>query len=279
MGTHKALSHFLRWEQQTLGVSSGDRVAQLTALSFDVVLRDIFLPLTAGATLCLPDREAASAGSFIVAWLLRERITIVHTVPSLATAWLDSLDSPMPLPDLRWVLFAGEALERSLVLRWQEKIGTAGGIVNLYGPTETTLAKCAYRVPTDPSPGVQPIGAALPNSQALVINQANQLCGVGEPGEIVIRTPFQTLGYLDGSAPVRTGFVPNPFGALRLMSCIAVAISAAYDTAGLLRIAGRLDDQIKIRGNRVEPAEISAALVQHPDIRQSRGGCAPRKGP
>ena len=205
LGTHKGLSHFLQWERQILSVSSGDRVAQLTGLSFDVVLRDIFLPLTSGATLCLPDSASASPVDSVVPWLLRERITILHTVPSLANAWLEGLESPMPLPDLRWVLFAGEPLAAALVHRWRERMGTAGGIFNLYGPTETTLAKCAYRVPLDPSPGVQPIGSPLPETQALIINQANQLCGIGEPGEIVIRTPFRTLGYLNVSPKVPTG--------------------------------------------------------------------------
>jgi amino acid adenylation domain-containing protein len=269
LGTHKALSHFIGWEQQTLGVSFGDRVAQLTGLSFDVVLRDIFLPLTAGATLCLPDSASESHETSIVPWLLRERITILHTVPSLASAWLEGLESPMPLPDLRWVLFAGEPLTALLVHRWREKIGTAGGIFNLYGPTETTLAKCAHRVPQDVSPGVQPIGGPLPNSQALVINQADQLCGIGEPGEIVIRTPFRTLGYLDGSPEGRAGFVLNPFRADPGDLVYRSGDIGCYDSRGLLRISERLDDQVKIRGNRVEPAEISAVLARHPAIRQS----------
>ena len=269
LGTHKALSHFLGWEQQTLGVSSGDRVAQLTGLSFDVVLRDIFLPLTAGATLCLPDSASESHETAIVPWLLRERITILHTVPSLANAWLDSLESPIPLPDLRWVLFAGEPLTALLVHRWREKVGAAGGIFNLYGPTETTLAKCAHPVPQEVSPEVQPIGAPLPSTQALVINQANQLCGIGEPGEIVIRTPFRTLGYLDGAPEGRAGFIPNPFRADPGDLVYRSGDIGRYDSRGFLRISGRLDDQVKIRGNRVEPAEISAALARHPDIRQS----------
>ena len=84
---HKALSHFLQWEQQALNLASNDRVAQLTGLSFDVVLRDIFLPLSSGATLCLPDTELVPHGEGVLAWLRREGIT-VHIVPSLAAAWL-----------------------------------------------------------------------------------------------------------------------------------------------------------------------------------------------
>ena len=266
LGTHKGLSHFLQWEQSTLAVDLNDRVAQLTGLSFDVVLRDIFLPLTAGATLCLPDTAMVPHGNDIVPWMRRERITILHTVPSLAAAWLDSLESRAGLPDLRWVLMAGEPLTDTLVRRWREQIGNTHGILNLYGPTETTLAKCAYGVPADPRNGVQPIGKPLPNTQALVVNKADQLCGIGEPGEIVIRTPFRTFGYLSVTPNHRTGFAPNPFRDDPSDLIYRSGDCGSYSSEGLLCIWHRLDDQVKIRGNRVEPAEVAAVLDQYPAI-------------
>ncbi len=197
LGSHKGLSHFIQWEQKRFGGNTNDRVAQLTGVSFDVVLRDIFLPLSSGATLCLPDIASVPHGDDVIGWMRRERITILHTVPSLAAAWLDSRESRGGLPNLRWTLMAGEPLTDTLVRRWREQMGTTHGILNLYGPTETTLAKCAYRVPAEPSSGVQPIGEPLPDTQALIINKADQLCGLGEPGEIVIRTSFRSLGYLN----------------------------------------------------------------------------------
>ena len=126
VGSHKGLSHFIDWERQILGVVHNDRVAQLTGLSFDVVLRDIFLPLTSGATLCLPRPEIVSQGDQLVPWLRREGITILHAVPSLAHAWLDSLPSETHVPTLRWVLFAGEPLTGQLILQWRKQIGGSG---------------------------------------------------------------------------------------------------------------------------------------------------------
>ncbi len=198
----------------------------------------------------------------------RERITIVHTVPSLAATWLDTLDLPAELPELRCVLFAGEPLMDTLVTRWRTQFGTKV-ILNLYGPTETTLAKCAYPVPSEPLPGVQPIGQPLPNTQALVVNRANQLCGIGEAGEIVIRTPFRTRGYLDAASGDRNGFVPNPFRDDPQDIVYRTGDCGSYDNVGLLRIAGRVDDQVKIRGHRVEPAEVAAVLAQHPELQES----------
>ena len=267
-GTHKGLSHFLRWEQEALSLRSTDRVAQLTGLSFDVVLRDIFLPLSAGATLSLPDTESTPHGTDTLFWLHRERVTILHTVPSLAAAWLDSLASSADLPDLRWVLMAGEPLTDTLVDRWREKVGTTHEILNLYGPTETTLAKCAYRIPADPPAGVQAIGRPLPNTQALVINKADQLCGIAEAGEIVIRTPFRTLGYLNGAKESPSGFASNPFVDDSRDLIYRTGDRGSYGNDGLLHISGRMDDQVKIRGNRVEPGEVAAVLAQHPELQE-----------
>ena len=197
--------------------------------------------------------------------MLREQITILHVVPSRANAWLDELEASQRFSHLRWVLFAGEPLTATLVERWRDKVGAADGVMNLYGPTETTLAKCAYRVPADPTPGVQPIGKPLPDTQALVINKADQLCGIGEPGEIVIRTPYRTLGYLDVTQEGRKGFRPNPFRDDSRDVVYRTGDRGSYNNEGLLLISGRLDDQVKIRGNRVEPAEVAAILAQYPE--------------
>ena len=98
--------------------------------------------------------------------------------------------------------------------------------------------------------------------------KSDQLCGIGEPGEIVIRTPFRTRGYLAGSAG-QSGFTLNPFRNERSDIVYRTGDRGTYDLNGLLLISGRFDDQLKIRGNRVEPGEIAAVLAQNPDIRQS----------
>src|SRR6185437_6500763 len=80
-----------------------------------------------------------------------------------------------------------------------------------YGPTETSLAKLCYQVPGEPSPGSQPVGWPLPSTQALVLAPNGRLCGVAELGEVVIRTPYRTLGYIEAAAHQRSRFVPNHF--------------------------------------------------------------------
>jgi len=266
LGCHKGLSHFLKWQREEFGITADDRAAQLTGLSFDVVLRDIFLPLTSGASLHLPDDATNAASSQILSWLEREQISILHTVPTLVQTWLNDVPQGVSLRSVRWVFFAGEPLKDSLVRRWREAFPASGQQVNLYGPTETTLAKCFHVVPDEPAFGVQPVGRPLPETQALVLGGANRLSGIGEPGEIVIRTTFRSLGYINAAEEQRARFIQNPFTHDADDLVYRTGDRGRYQPDGTLEILGRLDEQIKIRGVRVEPEEVNAILSRHPSV-------------
>jgi hypothetical protein len=142
-------------------------------------------------------------------------------------------------------------------------------IVNLYGPTETTLAKAYYVVPDgERLPVTMPVGRAMTATQLLVMNGDKRLCGLGEPGEVVIRTRYPSLGYLQTgrSAPQ---FLPNPDakGGDDLLYFTGDLGYIRHD--GFVCLTGRRDDQVKIRGMRVELGEVHAALVTHPEIREA----------
>ncbi len=265
LGCHKGLAHFLHWQRSTFAIGPDDRCAQLTALSFDVVMRDIFLALTSGASLYVPDSPDS-----ILSWLDHERITVIHTVPSLVQSWLNDVPAGVTLNALRYSFLAGEPLADSLVRRWRAQFPESGSIVNLYGPTETTLAKCFYVVPQEPSFGMQPVGSPLPETQALVLNSGSGLCGIGERGEITIRTPFRTLGYLNQPDETIKRFVQNPLGENKRDDEEDVIYKTGdlgrYRLDGSVEIVGRVDDQIKIRGVRIEPNEVTAVLLQHSKV-------------
>lgn len=268
LGRHKGLSHFLKWQREEFEVGPNDRSAQLTGLSFDVVLRDIFLPLTSGATLCLPESQIHESAEQLIDWMRTEKISILHTVPSLAQSWLNDLKRPVELPALRWVFFAGEPLTDTLMEQWRATFGRSGNLVNLYGPTETTLAKCFFVVPDEPMFGIQPVGRPLPNTQALILN-GHQLCGIGESGEIAIRTPFRSLGYINSVAEQDARFVTNPFTNDADDLIYLTGDRGRYRPDGQLEILGRLDHQVKIRGVRIEPDEVDAVLRRHPAVGMS----------
>jgi len=265
LGCHKGLSHFLRWQREEFAVGPADRVAQMISLSFDPVLRDVFLPLSSGATLCLPDRERQTAEETLL-WLRQMGITLLHAGPTLAQFWLDFGPPSCSLPALRVVFFAGEPLTDKLVADWRRRTDYRGEIVNLYGPTETTMVKCFQRIPVaNLRAGVQPIGRPMPQTQALVMDEHLRLCGIGECGEIVIRTPFRTLGYL--ASVKKLAFVPNPHRTDPTDLLYRTGDLGRFGPNGELHILGRRDDQVKIRGVRVEASEVAVVLNRHPDVR------------
>ncbi len=266
LGCHKGLSHFLTWQRETFAIGPQDHQSQLISLSFDAVLRDIFLPLISGATLCLPEGVDHLDPGALLRWLDQERISILHTVPSLAEFWLCNVPAQVSLRTLRWVFFSGEPLTDAFVQRWRAAFPDAGAIINLYGPTETTMVKCFFAVPAEVTPGIQPVGRPLPQTQALVLADNGQLCGIGELGEIVLRTPFRTLGYLNAPEEMRKQFRPNPFRDDARDLLYYTGDGGRYRPDGTLAVVGRLDDQLKIRGVRVEPHEVAAQLARHPDV-------------
>ncbi|AOX02683.1 non-ribosomal peptide synthetase [Moorena producens PAL-8-15-08-1] len=269
LGSHQGISHFLTWQRQRFEIGQQDRIAQLTGLSFDAVLRDIFLPLTSGAILCLPQEEDILEPTLILSWLETEQISVLHTVPTLAQSWLTNVPPGVSLSSLRWLFFAGEPLKGTLVRQWREVFPQAGEIVNLYGATETTLVKCCYQVPNQPSSGIESAGWPLPETQALVLGENNQLCGIGEEGEIVIRTPFCSLGYINASQENLSRFVKNPFRNDPQDLFYYTGDRGRYDLDGSLEILGRFDHQVKIRGVRIEPGEIETVLSQHQAVLQT----------
>jgi len=265
LGRHKGLSHFLDWQYKVFSVGPGDRSAQLTGLSFDVVMRDVFLPLTSGATLCLPENVDDFSVDQIIPWFKQEKISVLHTVPTLAQTWLSVMASNVSLPELRLTFFAGEPLTDSLVKNWRSHFPNAR-VINLYGPTETTLAKCYYEVPDEPRTGIQPVGRSLPQTQVLVLSPTGEQCGIGEMGEIVIRTPFRSLGYINAPDEKQKKFIPSPFRNDASDILYVTGDRGRYRLDGLIEILGRVDDQVKIRGVRIEPGEINAVLARYPGV-------------
>jgi amino acid adenylation domain-containing protein len=267
LGTHDGLAHWLAWQRATFVVGPGDRCGQLTGLSFDVVLRDVFLALTSGATLVLPSESDLASADATLRWLDRERITLTHSVPAVAETWLlATRHDGVALSHLARIFFAGEPLTASLVERWREAFPRSGAIVNVYGPTETTLAKCFYRVPDAPLAGVQPLGRTIPETQALVLTPERALCGVGEPGEIAIRTPFRSLGYINAPEENEKRFVPNPFRNDPDDLIYLTGDRGVIGADGVLEFRGRIDHQVKVRGVRVEPMEVTVTLQGAPDV-------------
>ncbi|MFF9076108.1 amino acid adenylation domain-containing protein [Streptomyces sp. NPDC014872] len=263
LGRHRSLAHFLTWLRTALHVQPGDRIGHLAGVGFDVTLREVLLPLTAGATLCLPPPAPFPPGQAL-AWLGDNRVTLLHAVPTVARAWLHATDDSPRLPLLRAVLFSGEPLTDTLVTRWRTHLDYRGEIINQYGPTETTLIRCWHRV-EDPAPGIQPLGRPIPGSEAWAENPPGTRVLPGAPGEIVLRTLYGTSGYLGASEEEDARFTFGPDGEV----IYRTGDLGNVDADGIVHFLGRLDDQVKIYGVRVHLHAVEAVLEAQPGIHQA----------
>jgi amino acid adenylation domain-containing protein len=249
VGRQSAVAHFARWQRDRFAITADDRFAQLTGISFDVVLRDLFTPLAAGAAVCVPPADAAVRAGGVSSWLRAAGITVLHTVPSLATRWLATATPATGREALRLTFFAGEPLTGTTVTGWREQFpGTR--VVNLYGPTETTLAKFCHEVGV-PVPGVQPVGLPLPETDVRLVDE-----------EVWIRTPHRAEGYLDDPGETARRFVEDDGVWYRTGDL------GSLDEDGLLHLRGRRDFQVKVNGNRVELEGLTALLCACPGVRE-----------
>ena len=266
LGSHRSLAQFIHWEISEFAITAADRGAYLTRLSFDVMLQDIFVPLCCGATVVIPERSGLASFD-VLQWISSYEVSMLHGVPTVAAYWLGNADQSPKRKSLRLAFFTGEPLTGRLVDRWRSQVGSKCEVINLYGPTETTLERFFYRVPEQPDPGVQLVGTAMPFSQAYVLNDDGFSCSPGEVGEICIDTAFSTLGYVNAGSEETARFMQNHLPDRLSDKLYKTGDLGTFTDNGLLAIFGRKDDQIKINGVRVEPDEIVATLEGHPAVK------------
>ena len=274
LGQHRGLSHFLRWEIDLLGLDQSCHASWLAPPTFDVSLRDILVPLMTGGTLCIPDADTRVLPHRLVDWLAATGVTLIHIVPTMLRMIVRELQrrnsGDRPFPSLRHLLVAGEPLLAGDIRSWREVAGGDTEVINLYGPTETTLAKVFHRVtalPDDPAK-ILPIGHALPNTAVLIVN-GSRLCRPGEIGEIYLRTPYRSLGYLGDPELTAASFIPNPLSREADDIVYKTGDLGRYLADGAVECLGRMDNQVKINGVRIELAEIEAALREAAGVDQA----------
>jgi amino acid adenylation domain-containing protein len=268
LGRHTSLSHFVLWQKQEFGYSADDRCAQLTSLFTDGVLRDIFTPLISGSPLYLPaDPTMRPSDPGVLGWLSEAGITRAHTMPSISTRWLGDAQTSRPLDALRYLFFSGEPLTGGLVDRWQRKAPSAQ-LVNLYGASECTMVQAFHRVRRRPGERTHPAGRGMPDAQLLALTPSGAPCGIGEVGQVHIRTPYASAGYLD---LVNSAFITNFF---RDKDDPGDEIFRTGDhgrvrSDGTLEILGRSSETSRIRGMTVHAERVNAVLAGSAGVRAS----------
>ncbi|MFF9349253.1 amino acid adenylation domain-containing protein [Streptomyces sp. NPDC014734] len=257
---HAALANQLTSLLERLRLTPDDRVLALATVAFDLATMEILLPLLAGARLVLAEKDEASRPALLRELIRSAGVTLMHATPSL---WQTLVaHDPDMLRGLR-ALAGGETLPVGLA---QTMCEYAESVINAYGPTEVTIVSTLAEVTN--GPGVPPIGRPLANTQVYVLDASLRPVPSGTIGELYIAGHGLARGYLGRPALTAERFMANPYGP---------AGSRMYRTGDLVRwngvgnleYAGRADGQMKVRGFRIEPGEMEAALTRHPDVAQS----------
>lgn len=272
LGTHRPLSHFLRWHAEEFDLTEDDRFSMLSGLAHDPLLRDVFTPLWVGAALYVPRQEDRMSSSGLRRWMKKQNITVAHLTPALGQILTDgagNLRQRDKLTDLRYAFFGGDALSYATTVE-MKSIAPVVTCVNFYGTTETPQAMAYNKVSNVPDGTLRvPIGKGIDGVQLVVLNRAEQLASIGELGELYVRTPYLAKGYTGNDELTRERFIPNPHTDDATDRLYRTGDLATYQLDGTVTLAGRRDDQVKVRGYRIELVEIETALLQHELICQA----------
>lgn len=264
---HRSLVNHACAFQRYLDLHPGDRLLQFASLSFDTAAEEIFPTLSSGATLLL--RPELSDPLTFLHFASDEAITVLN-LPTAYWAALCAAIAEHPLPRLqalRAMLVGGERAARKSLQVWQRWAGEQITWINAYGPTETTISATFYTAsPQEQESETVPIGRPIANTQMYVLDAALQPTPIGVPGELYIAGNGLARGYLYREALTRERFVPCPFRSEPDQRMYRTGDLVRYRSDGQLEFLGRIDQQIKIHGYRIEPGEIAAALSLHPDI-------------
>ncbi|MDX3188142.1 amino acid adenylation domain-containing protein [Streptomyces sp. MN03-5084-2B] len=257
---HAGIVNRLLWMQDEYGLTGDDRVLQKTPSSFDVSVWEFLWPLLTGATEVLARPDGHKDPAYLARLIRDRRITTVHFVPSMLQVFLQE-PAAGECASLRRVLCSGEALPPDAVTQFGQVLDAE--LHNLYGPTEASVDVTSWKTSTEDL--TVPIGRPVWNTRAYVLDAALRPIPPGTPGELYLAGVQLARGYLGRAGLTAERFVADPFGAPGTRM-YRTGDLARFRSDGVLEFLGRGDEQIKIRGFRVEPGEIAATLSAHDDV-------------
>src|SRR5947208_5282852 len=267
MNSHRAICNRLLWMQDAYQLHATDRVLQKTPFSFDVSVWEFFWPLMTGARLVIALPEGHKDSGYLVR-LIRERsITTLHFVPSMMRVFLEE-EGVEACGSLRRVICSGEALPHELQERCFTRLPWVE-LHNLYGPTEAAVDVTYWACRRGDERLTVPIGRPVANTQTYVLDAQMRPVPVGVPGELYIGGVQVGRGYAGRPDLTAERFVPDPFSKTPGARLYRTGDLVRHLPDGAIECLGRLDYQVKIRGQRIELGEIEATLDRHAGVRQS----------
>lgn len=276
---HDAIAERLRWQIEDLFEFGPEDAALFKApLSFDISINEILLPLVSGGRVVIAEPDGELDPGYLLDLVADEQITFVYLVSSMLDILLEAAQGTTDLDSLRHVWCGGEVLSPALFTRFREQLGTA--LYHGYGPAETTIGVSHVIYRDSAARLAASIGRPNPHTQLHVLDDGLAAVPDGEVGELYVAGFLLGRGYAHNGGLTAARFVANPFtdDSTRMYR---TGDLARWNSAGWLEFVGRADNQVKIRGMRLELEEVEAALAAHPQVRRaavvlSRDGAAPR---
>ncbi|MDW3194583.1 MAG: amino acid adenylation domain-containing protein [Cytophagales bacterium] len=269
LGQNQGLVHFVDWYLIEFEGVEQARFSQFSNPGFDAILKDIFVPLCSGGTVCIPDESVVANSRKLKEWISSERINIIHCVPSFFKLIQQGGIEKNIFSDLNYLFLSGEKIHLSELKHWYEIFGDRVQLVNLYGATETTIIKSFHLIqPEDITKEHAAVEATMGAQMMLLDNTLLNPCPHGAIGEVYVRTPYRTLGYLD-QEKTKASFLPNPFSKDTDDLIYRTGDLGRINDNGEFEILGRIDNQVKINGVRIELDDIKENILKHPAIKEA----------
>jgi len=266
IGRNASLLQFIQWELSEFKIDENCRVSQFITPYFDAFLRDVFVPLFSGGTICIPpSAEDFFTSEKMVDWIDQRSITLIHCVPSVFRIINNGPLSPEKFQSLKHILLSGEKIIPSSLVEWYNTFDDRIQLVNLYGPTETTMIRSFYNIrPADVRMARIPIGRPIAGTDILIATDELRPCEPLIPGDVYIITDYATKGYLNAPELNAAKFIT-----INGARAFKTGDKARMLTDGRIDLIGREDRQVKLRGIRIELDEIENVLSRCEQVKQA----------
>ncbi|MFH6945170.1 amino acid adenylation domain-containing protein [Flavobacterium sp. FlaQc-50] len=259
LNDHSGLYNRLLWMRDDLKISSKDVILQKTPYTFDVSVWELLMPSITGCELVFAQPEGHKDPAYLQEIIAEKQVTVMHFVPSMLGIFLEELD-PSKCKSLRHVVCSGEALPGVMVEEFKQKLPWVR-IHNLYGPTEAAIDVTSIDLTeVDTKRAGVTIGKPVANTKIYIVNKQMSLQPVGIPGELLIEGIQVARGYLNNPELNSDRFIPSPFNSQK--RAYRTGDLAKWLPNGEISYLGRIDNQVKIRGNRIELGEIETRIQE-----------------
>ncbi|MDQ1640629.1 MAG: hypothetical protein QOF62_3968 [Pyrinomonadaceae bacterium] len=262
---HRGLVNYLTWATETYEVAAGCGAPVHSSFSFDLTITSLFAPLMVGRSIFL---VADGIENLVEALLARDNYSLVKITPAHLRALAELMPADQIRGRVRALIIGGEALHMESLTFWRTHAPLTR-LINEYGPTETVVGCCIYEVTEDdPVSGPVPIGTPVANSQLYLLDESLQPVDKGATGELYIGGDGVGLGYLNGKELTDDRFIPDPFSRNCRGRLYRTGDLARFNAEGNLVYLGRIDNQVKIKGFRIELDEVETILNQFAGVRE-----------